>query len=66
MMNVKEIESAIAELDQEAVWELAKWFEEFQAELWDKEIEEDILAGRLDALADEALRDLDEGRVTDL
>lgn len=66
MINVKEIESAIIKLDHDSVWELAKWFEEFQAELWDKEIEQDIAAGRLDALADEALRDLDEGRVTDL
>jgi hypothetical protein len=65
-MSVKEIESAVTQLPKDEFWEFAKWFEEFQAELWDKEIEEDILAGRLDNLADEALRDLDQGLVTDL
>lgn len=65
-MSVKEIETAITKLPDDEIWEFAKWFEEFRAALWDKEIEEDIKAGRLDALADEALRDLDEGRCTDL
>jgi hypothetical protein len=40
--------------------ELAKfreWFMAFDAENWDKQIEADVAAGRLDALADEALRE---------
>lgn len=65
-MSAKEIELAITKLPDDEMWSLAKWFEEFQAARWDKEIEEDIAAGRLDALAEEALRDLDEGRCTDL
>jgi hypothetical protein len=35
------------------------------AAAWDRQIEEDVAAGRLDALADEALDDLREGRCTD-
>ena len=35
-------------------------------EAWDKEIEEDVKAGRLDALFDAALADLRAGRCTDL
>ena len=35
-------------------------------EAWDKEIEEDVKAGRLDALFDGALADLRAGRCTDL
>lgn len=65
-MSVKEIEIAVSKLPEDEVWEFAKWFEEFQAALWDKEIEEDIKAGRLDKLADKALDDLDEGSVTEL
>jgi hypothetical protein len=42
------------------------WFAEFDAALWDKQIEADAAAGRLDALADEALEDLRQGRCTDL
>lgn len=35
------------------------------AAAWDSQIEEDIVAGRLDDLADEALADLRQGRCTD-
>jgi hypothetical protein len=42
------------------------WFAEFDAKLWDQEFEQDVVTGRLEALAEEALRDLREGRCTDL
>ena len=42
------------------------WFAKFDAEVWDRELEDDIPAGRLDALAEEALDDLRGGRCTDL
>jgi hypothetical protein len=38
----------------------------FDTEAWDKQFEEDAATGRLDDLADEAIRDLREGRCTDL
>ncbi len=41
------------------------WFMEFDADAWDRRIESDIVSGRLDALADEALEDLRAGRCTD-
>jgi hypothetical protein len=61
-MDVKEIESAIAQLPPTKVVELAKWFEEFHAELWDKQLEEDVKAGRLDSLLREAEQDHESGR----
>lgn len=42
------------------------WFAEYDAKLWDDQFERDVAAGRLDALAAEALEDLREGRCTDL
>lgn len=39
---------------------------EARAEVWDKQIEEDIKAGRLDHLGDKALEDLWAGRCKDL
>ena len=42
------------------------WFAEFDASAWDRQMEDDVAAGRLDALADEALNDLRAGRCTDL
>jgi len=61
-MDVKEIESAIAKLPPADIAELAKWFEEFHAKLWDKQIERDLKAGRLDSLLEEAKQDVEADR----
>jgi len=61
-MDVKEIESAIAQLPPTKVAELAEWFEEFHAQLWDKQLEQDVKAGRLDSLLREAEQDHESGR----
>ena len=42
-----------------------EWFVQLDAEAWDRQIEEDAAAGRLDSLAEEALEDLRQGRCTD-
>jgi hypothetical protein len=41
------------------------WFAEFDSAAWDRQMENDIAAGRLDTLAGEALGDLRAGRCTD-
>jgi hypothetical protein len=38
-----------------------KWFHDFDAQAWDRQIEEDAQAGKLDALAEAALRDWEAG-----
>lgn len=49
-MGVKDIEVAITKLPPKDVAKLANWLADYQAELWDRQIEEDLAAGRLDAL----------------
>jgi len=66
MSSVKEIESAVARLSRQELAAFRSWFVDFDAEAWDRQFEADVAAGRLDALGDEALRDLDQGRCTDL
>ncbi len=61
-MDVKEIETAIAQLPPAKVAELAEWFAEFHAQIWDKQLEQDLKAGRLDSLLKEAAKDLESGR----
>ncbi len=61
-MNIKEIESAIAQLPPSDLAELAKWFEEYHAQVWDEELEQDVKSGRLDALIKEAESDFKQGR----
>jgi len=61
-MDVKEIETAIAQLPPAKVAELARWFEEFQAQIWDGQIEQDVKEGRFDALLEGVERDFEAGR----
>jgi hypothetical protein len=65
-MDVQEIESAISQLPRAQVAELAAWFEQFHAQLWDTQIEQDVRGGRLDSLLDETARELYAGRCKSL
>jgi len=51
---------------QQKFAELAKWSEEFQAQVWDQQIERDLKAGRLDSLLEEAKEDLESNRHREL
>jgi hypothetical protein len=65
-MTLQEIESAVAGLTPVELSKFRAWFVDFDADLWDRQIEADVKAGRLNDLAEEALQDLREGRTTDL
>jgi hypothetical protein len=66
MSTIHEIEQAIRGLAPQDLAVFRSWFADFDAEAWDRQIEQDVAAGRLDRLAEEALRDLHEGRCSDL
>ena len=65
-MDVKEIENAIVSLPPTEIAELAKWFEEYHAQLWERQIEQDLKSGRLDTLLEEAKQDLESDRCNPL
>jgi hypothetical protein len=65
-MNVKDIESAIEQLPRSELEEFTAWFEEFLAEAWDEQIEEDIQAGRLDALLQQVEQEVEAGELKPL
>ena len=62
MTRLERIERFIAELTPEELEDFRAWFDNFDAARWDRQIERDIGAGSLDALADEALADHRAGR----
>jgi hypothetical protein len=66
MSNLQEIEHAVSQLSAEELANFRVWFAEFDATAWDQQFEEDVAAGRLDDLAQKALKHLREGRCTDL
>ncbi len=61
-MSLQELESTVQTLPQEALRQFSVWFDEWRAEQWDRQIEEDSKAGKLDKLVDEALADIRAGR----
>lgn len=65
-MSVDELQAAISELPAEELARLSDWFEEFLADQWDRRIEADILAGKLDAAGRRADEDFEAGRCTPL
>lgn len=66
MSTVPEIEEAVRRLGEAELAKFREWFAEFDAAQWDRQIDRDVAAGRLDGLADEALADLRGGRTKEL
>lgn len=66
MIAVTEIEKAVSSLPPDELAEFRAWFEEFDAAAWDKAFEEDVASGRLDAVADDAMRDFQRGKFKEL
>jgi hypothetical protein len=61
-VSLQELEAAITQLPAEELTALAQWFEEYLADVWDRRIEEDIKAGRLDEAGRRADADFEAGR----
>ena len=66
MSRVKDIEDEVAKLSVRELAAFREWFAKFEAEIWDRQFEEDVKAGRLDHLAERARRDHAAGRSTKL
>lgn len=65
MSTVQQIEDAVRQLSAQEQAEFRAWFAEFDAAHWDRQIEADVAAGRLDWLVDEVRADLKSGRCTE-
>ena len=55
MTRVEKLEREVRKLSRSELAAFREWFREYDAEEWDRQIEEDALAGRLDRLAEEAV-----------
>lgn len=66
MTKVKEIEEAISKLPKSDISELVKWLDNFIADEWDQEFEDDVKAGKLDQIAEKAIADYQAGKCKEL
>ena len=64
MGKIEKIEQEIQALSQEELAQFRAWFLEYDWAVWDRQIESDSQAGRLDDLAAKALRDRAAGNTT--
>lgn len=56
MSKVENLEKQIQQLSSDELAEFRRWFAEFDVHLWDRQFEADVKAGKLNALAERALR----------
>ena len=66
METLEKIEREVHELSPEELGKFRQWFAAFDADTWNHQFEADVKAGKLDALAERALRDHAAGKSTKL
>ena len=64
--NIAEIQQAIASLPKGDYARLKRWFDEYDWEEWDRQIEADSNAGQLDFLEGQAIDAKRQGTLEDL
>ena len=66
MTRIEKLEREIQKLSPEELANLREWFREYDAEAWDRQIEEDVRGGRLDGLGEQALEAHKAGRTREI
>jgi len=60
-MTITELERAVTQLSEEELIRFRAWFDEYYAQMWDKQIEADVQSGRLDDLLAEVEEEYNAG-----
>ena len=66
MTRVEQLEHEIQKLNPADFEAFRNWFREYEADAWDRQIEKDVQAGKLDNLAEKALVAHKAGRTKEL
>lgn len=66
MSKVESIEQLIEKLSPEELTAFRRWYATFDADAWDRQFEADVKTGKLNVLADKALRAHTAGKSTKL
>ena len=65
-MTLHELEQTIAKLPPAELSEFRQWFLRFDGDRWDEQIEKDATSGKLESLAQAALREFRSGQTNPL
>jgi hypothetical protein len=66
MITLVDIEAAIQKLPERDIRQLSGWLQSYMEEMWDRQIEADLLSGKLDYLIACAEADISANRVKHL
>ena len=66
MRKVEKLENEVQQLNPDELAAFRDWFRRYDSDEWDKEIERDVSAGRLDKLAEEAITAHKAGRTREI
>ena len=64
MSTVQDIEAAITQLEPKKIHAVADWLQEHREKLWDKQVEADAKAGKLDSLIKKSKAGYRAGKAT--
>lgn len=65
-MTIEDLEKAVAKLPPAQFAEFRAWFEALDGARLDQKIERDVMAGKLDELANQAIDDYRKGRAREI
>ena len=66
MTRVEKLEQTLQKPSLEELAAFRDWFRSYDSDEWDRQIEQDVRAGKLDSLADEAIAAHEAGRTKEL
>ena len=66
MSELEQLEQQVLNLPPQDLAQFRAWFLEFDARVWDQQIEADLKAGKLDALIAEARAEFKAGKAREL
>ena len=66
MTAVEAVEKQIEKLSPSELAEFRLWYAKYDADAWDAQIEADAAAGKLDALAKEAIAEYEAGKAREI
>lgn len=66
MSEIEQLERKVSNLSPKDFAQFRAWFLEFDARVWDEQIESDLMAGKLDKLIAEARAEYGEGQTRSL
>jgi hypothetical protein len=66
MTKLEALERQVQQLTPEELAAFREWFIEYDWQAWDRELEQDAAAGKLDKFAEEALEEFKRGKTKEI